>query len=454
VTLYAVYTKAMLDIQFIRENPDLVRAALKNKKREGVDLDRVLVLAEDRKKVAGEISEINKKRNEAQAARDIEGGKKLKEELTTAEEAYKEIEKELVALLVKIPNIPSADTPVGPDESGNVVVRSWGDTSINLGTGNPWTFTPKAHWDLGKELGIIDNEKATEISGPRFTYIKGDLALLEFALMHFALDILTNEEKLTELIQKAGLQVSTKPFVAVIPPLMMRSQVMNRMARLDPIEDRFYLDKDDLVLIGSAEHTLGPIHMDEMLDESVLPLRYVAVTPAFRREAGAAGKDTRGILRLHQFNKMEMESFTKPEDGLAEQDLFVAIQEHLMQALKLPYQVIAVCTGDMGFPDQRQIDIETWMPGQANAEGESLGRYRETHTSDYIGGFQARRLNTRLKRANGEKEPVHMNDATALSQRPLIAILENYQNEDGSITIPEVLRPYMGGKERMKKNTN
>ncbi|HEV8666345.1 MAG TPA: serine--tRNA ligase [Candidatus Paceibacterota bacterium] len=426
----------MLDIQFIKENPDLVRAAIKNKNREGIDLDRILELAETRKKAAGEIGDINKKRNEAQAARDIEGGKRLKEELVAAEEKFKEIEKELVALLVKVPNIPSADTPVGPDESGNVVVRQWGEKP-------QFTFTPKAHWDIGKELGIIDNEKATEVSGPRFTYIKGALASLEMAMMRYAFDVLTSEKTLGEIIANNNLQISGKPFIPVIPPLMMRSQVMNRMARLDPIDDRFYFEKDDLVLIGSAEHTLGPIHMDEMLKEEQLPLRYVAQTPAFRREAGAAGKDTRGILRLHQFDKMEMESFAKPEDGLNEQGLMVAIQEYLMQQLKLPYQVIAVCTGDMGFPDQRQIDIESWMPGQ--------DAYRETHTSDYIGGFQARRLNTRFKRADGTVEPVHMNDATALSQRPLIAILENYQNEDGSVTIPEVLRPYMGGKEKIER---
>jgi seryl-tRNA synthetase len=386
--------------------------------------------------VAGEISDINKKRNDAQASRDAEAGKNLKDELRTAEETYGAIEKELVSLLVKIPNIPSADTPIGPDESGNKIIRQWGEKPN-------FTFTPKAHWDIGKELGIIDTEKAVEVSGPRFAYLKGDLALLEFAVMSFATQVLTSKETLQHIITNAGLSVIAKPFVPVIPPLMMRSQVMNRMARLDPIDDRFYLEKDDLVLIGSAEHTLGPLHMDEILDEAKLPLRYFAITPAFRREAGAAGKDTRGILRLHQFNKMEMESFSKPEEGLAEQDLMVAIQEYLMQQLQLPYQVVAVCTGDMGFPDQRQIDIETWMPGQDT--------YRETHTSDYIGGFQARRLNTRLKRVSGEKEPVHMNDATALSERPLIAILENYQNEDGSVTVPEVLRPFMMGKERIEK---
>jgi len=424
----------MLDITFIRDNLDIVKAALKNKNRAGVDLDRALVLADERKQVATEISDINRKRNEAAAARDAEAGKKLKDDLKAVEEKYQTLEKELVAILVKIPNIPSADTPIGPDESGNVVIRQVGDKPS-------FSFTPKAHWDLGKELDVIDSEKAAEVSGARFTYIKGDLALLEFALMRFGFDTITSKETLQSIIAEAGLSVSDTPFVPVIPPVLMRAQVMNRMARLDPIDERYYFEKDDMVFIGSAEHTLGPLHMDEMLKEDVFPLRYAALTPAFRREAGAAGKDTRGILRLHQFNKLEMESFTKPEDGLAEQDFIIAIQEYVMRKLKLPYQVVSICTGDMGFPDQRQVDLETWMPGQ--------DAYRETHTSDYIGGFQARRLNTRLKRANGEIEAVHMNDATLLSQRPLIAIMENYQNEDGTITIPEVLRQYMGGKEKI-----
>ncbi|MDO8548160.1 MAG: serine--tRNA ligase [bacterium] len=431
----------MLDIQFIRENPDIVRAAIKNKNREEIDLDRILSLAEDRKKIAGEIGATNQKRNAAQEARNIETGQALKEELKASEEKYQSVEKELVALMIKIPNIPSADTPVGPDESGNVVVREWGDPSIDLGTGKPRTFTPKAHWDIGRELRIIDSEKAVEVSGTRFAYLKGDLVMLEMALMRFGFDTIMSREVLQKIISAAGLSINDKPFVPVIPPLFVKKNVQIRMARFLTPEEHYLFPEEDTMLIGSAEHTLGPLHMDEVLSEEQLPLRYAALTPAFRREAGAAGKDTRGILRLHQFDKLEMESFTKPEDGLAEQDFMVAIQEYIMQALKLPYRVVAICTGDMGFPDQRQVDIEAWMAGQ-NA-------HRETHTSDYIGGFQARRLNTRLKRANGEKEPVHMNDATALSQRPLIAILENYQNADGTVTIPEVLRPFMGGKEKI-----
>lgn len=427
----------MLDVQFIRDNPDIVRAAMKNKNKEGlVDLDRVIALADERKKLAGDISEVNRKRGEAQQARDGEVGKQLKEELRAAEEKYQEVEKELVALMVQIPNIPSADTPVGPDESGNQVVRQWGQIPN-------FTFTAKPHWELGRELGLIDNEKAAEISGARFTYLKGDLALMQFALIQLAMSILTSRDELKKIIEKAGLNVSDKPFIPVVVPVMMRPQVMNRMARLEPRDERYVFD-EDTVLVGSAEHTLGPLHMDEVIAEDRLPIRYVGYSTAFRREAGAAGKDTRGILRQHQFDKIEMESFAKPEDGYAEQELFVAVQEELMQRLNVPYQVIIVCTGDMGGPDQRQFDIESWMPGQ--------NTYRETQTSDYMGGYQARRLNSRIKRADGTIEPVHMNDATAYAiGRTLIAIMENYQEADGSIVVPEALRPFMGGRAKLEK---
>jgi len=433
----------MLDITFIRENPELVRAAIKNKNREGIDLDKILALADERKVLAGKLADANRGRNEAASNRDAEAGKKSKEEAKALEEQYQTLEKELLALLIQIPNIPSVDTPVGPDESGNKVLRQWGEIP-------KFDFEPKAHWDIGRELGIIDSEKAADISGARFTYLKGDLALMQFALLQFALGVLTSRETLAAIAKKSNVSIDPKPFIPVIPPVFMHSQVMNRMARLNPIEDRFYFEKDDLVLIGSAEHTLGPLHMDEMLDEARLPIRYVGYSTAFRREAGSYGKDTKGILRQHQFDKLEMESFIKPEDGIAEQDFMVAIQEHIMQGLGLPYQAIIVCTGDMGFPDQRQIDIETWMPGQA-AEGGKLGRYRETHSADYVGGFQARRLGTKVKRADGTSESVHMNDATAIAiGRTLIAILENYQQAGGSVAVPKVLQAYLG-KEKIEK---
>ena len=426
----------MLDIKFIRENPDIVRAALKNKNRD-VDLDRVLVLAEERKIAAQAVADLNRHKNEAAAARDIEVGRRLKEEQNVAEAKHQELEKELVKLLTQIPNIPSPDTPIGPDESGNKVVRQWGEKTV-------FTFEPKAHWDLGPELGVINTEKAAEISGARFNYIMGDLARMQFALIQYVFSSLTDQAFVDTIAETAGFGTGQKIFVPVVPPVMVRTQVMNRMARLDPIEDKYHLEKDDLVMVGSAEHTMGPLHMDEVIEESRLPIRYVGYSTAFRREAGSYGKDTKGILRQHQFDKIEIETFCKPEDGYKEQEFLVALQEYFMQSLKLPHQVVLVCTGDMGFPDQRQMDIETWMPGQ--------NTYRETHSSDYVGGFQARRLNSRIKRADGTIEPVHMNDATVFAiGRTLIAIIENYQQEDGSIIIPEVLRPYMGGLEKIVK---
>lgn len=420
----------MLDVKFIRENIDIVRSAITNKNRGPIDLERALSLAEERKALVQTITDLNRQKNEAAAARDIEAGKRIKEESKEAEEKHQALEKELVALLIKIPNVPSPDTPIGPDESGNKVVRAWGDKT-------QFSFEPKAHWDLGPDLGLINSEKATDISGARFSYLMGDLVKLQFALIQYTLSILTNKDQLEKIASDAGLSIDTRIFTPVLPPVMLHAAVMNRMARLDPIEDKYYLEKDDLVLVGSAEHTMGPLHMDETLDEKMLPVRYVGYSTAFRREAGSYGKDTKGILRQHQFDKLEIETFSKPEDGYKEQDFLVAIQEYLMQSLKLPHQVVLVCTGDMGFPDQRQIDIETWMPGQ--------GTYRETHSSDYVGGFQARRLNTKFRRADGTSEHVHMNDATVFAMgRTLIAIMENYQQADGSIVVPEVLRPFAG----------
>jgi len=427
----------MLDLQFIRDNTDLVRLAMKNKNRDDIDLDRLLALAEERKTAAGVVSEINRKRNVAQQARDIEAGKTLKTELESAEEKYRAIEKELVALLVKLPNIPSPDTPIGPDESENKVLRQLGEKPV-------FDFEPKAHWDLGRELGIINSEKAAEVSGARFTYILGDLALMQFALVDLVFRTLTSRETLRNIIDGAGISVSDKPFVPAVVPVIVKKTVQIRMARYLTDEEHYIFPDDGVMLVGSAEHTLGALHMDEILKEDALPLRYVGYSTSFRREAGAAGKDTRGILRQHQFDKAEMETFCLPEDGYREQDFLVAIQEYLMRQLKLPYQVVSVCTGDMGFPDQRQMDIETWMPGQNS--------YRETNSADYVGGFQARRLQTRVKRADGTLEPVHMNDATAFAiGRTLIAIMENYQQADGSIAVPEVLQVYVG-KDKIVKS--
>jgi seryl-tRNA synthetase len=429
----------MLDIHFIRENADLVKAAA-IKKHVDVDIDRLLVVDEERKLLRQQMddrkAEQNRMSNRIQLAsgeekeKFIESMRHVKEGFTEIEGRFTTLSEEWTKLILAVPNVPSPDTPEGADDSENVIAREWGTKPV-------FDFVPKPHWELGEALGIINTEKAGEISGARFAYIMGDLALLQFALVDFVFKTLSSRTTLEAIAKEANLHVNTNPFIPVVPPVMMRANVMGRMARLHPIDDRYYFEKDDLVFVGSAEHTLGPLHMDEIIEEVRLPIRYVGYSTAFRREAGAAGKDTRGILRLHQFDKLEMESFVRPEDGYREQDFFVAIQEHLMRSLNLPHRVMLVCAGDQGAPDHRQYDIDTWMPGQ--------DAFRETQTSDYTGGYQARRLNTRVRSATGELSHVHMNDATAFAiGRTLIAIMENYQLADGTIRVPEILIPYVG----------
>jgi seryl-tRNA synthetase len=264
------------------------------------------------------------------------------------------------------------------------------------------------------------------------------LVRLQFALVTWAMDVLTDEETLGRIAEEAGLKgkVSTKPFVPVLPPAMVRTEVYEATGRLNGEEQTYKLEGDDLWLQASAEHSMCPMYMNEIVAESELPLRFLGYATSFRREAGTYGKDMEGILRMHQFDKMEMESFTTGEAGFNEHLFMIAIQEYLMKELELPYQVIMKCTADIGKPNARGVDIDTWLPGQ--------GKYRETHTADYMTDYQARRLATRVRRANGEVELVHTNDATALSMRPLIAIIENYQQEDGRVRVPKVLMKYYG----------
>jgi seryl-tRNA synthetase len=425
----------MLDIKFIRENKDIVVAACKNKNRE-VNLDELISMYETRTALRREIDDINQRRNIAQKDRNIEEGQKLKGLLEEAETKFKDADNQFLALMLKVPNIPSADTPVGKDDSENKVVRSWGVKPV-------FDFKPKEHFEIGADLGVIDTETATEVAGPRFSYLKGDLALLHFALINYVFEIVTNKATLETIIKEAGINVSPKPFIPVMPPVMIKPNVMNRMARLEPKEERYHIVSDDQYLIGSAEHTLGAMHMDEIFDEKDLPIRYAGYSTSFRREAGTYGKDMKGIIRMHQFEKLEMETFCLPETSMQEQDFLVAIQEYITKTLNLPYQVIICCTGDMGDPDYRHLDIETWMPGQ--------DKYRETHSADNMTGFQARRLGTRVRRGDQKIEPVHMNDATAVAGRTLVAIIENYQEADGRVRIPEVLKKYMMGKTHLEK---
>ncbi len=436
----------MLDIKFIRENKEIVQAGAV-KKHVDIDIEKLIALDDERLVILKEVeqlrTEINRVSNDIGRDQDsalkvqlIEEMRIVKDEIKAKEEKLKEIIVEWQKIMLAIPNIPSVDTPEGPDESGNQVIRTWGEKTV-------FDFTPKEHFELGKDLGIIDTETAGEVAGSRFAYLKGDLVLLQFGIIQMCLEMLTNKETLKKIADDAGLTININSFIPVIPPVFIRPNAQLKMARLMKPEDHYMFPNDDLMLIGSAEHTLGSMHMDKIFEENELPVRYAGYSTAFRREAGTAGKDTNGILRQHQFDKLEMEVFSLPENSMQEQNFLVAIQEYVLKTLNLPYQVISVCTGDMGFPDSRQIDIETWMPGQ--------NKYRETHSSDSTGGFQARRLNTRVRRSDGKIEHVHMNDATVVAiGRVLIGIIENYQQADGSIKIPEVLRKYMGGKEFIK----
>jgi seryl-tRNA synthetase len=420
----------MLDIQFIRDNPEKVKKGVSAKQLDSKLVDEVLSLDKKYRELLAEIEELRAKRNQAAKAKKVEEGKKIKLQLQKLEPELKEAETRFKKALCQIPNIVAPDVPEGKDESENKVLRKWGEPK-------KFDFKPKDHMELGEALDIIDTETSSKVSGTRFNYLKGDAVKLQFALIQFAFETLT-DQKIVKMIAKSVKNSSDKPFVPVIPPVIAKSEVMKRMDRFDPIEDRYYLEKDNALLIGSAEHTLGPMHMDEVLIEKDLPIRYLGYSTSFRREAGTYGKDTRGILRVHQFDKVEMESFTVPEHGDKEQELMVAIQEYLMQKLEIPYQVVVMCSGDMGKPDYRQVDIECWMPGQ--------GKYRETHTSDYMTDYQARGLNTKVS-IKGKTEFVHMNDATVFAiGRTIIAILENCQQKDGSVVIPKVLQKWVGKK--------
>ncbi len=420
----------MLDAAVIRQQPDLVREKIATKNADPALVDRFLDLDGRWRAATAELEGLRVRQKELAAARDVEGGKALKEQLRKLEDDERTLEAERLVVWRQIPNLPSDDTPVGKDDTENVVIRSWGEPT-QLG------FEPKDHMQLGEALGLIDTEKAAEISGARFAFLKGVAVKMEFALVQLTLGRLTDEAWLKEVAEGIAPGYSAAPFVPVVPPVMIRPEVFDEMARLEPRDERYYLPSDDLYLIGSAEHTLGPLHRNETIPAERLPLRYLGFSTAFRREAGSYGKDTRGILRVHQFDKLELESFTAPEDGQREQDFFVAIQERLMQELGIPYRVVMCCTGDQGDPDARHLDIEAWIPSQ--------GTYRETHSADYMADFQTRRLRTKLRRQDGSTELVHTNDATAFAiGRTLVAIMENGQREDGSIAVPEALRTWVG----------
>ncbi|MEK7172469.1 MAG: serine--tRNA ligase [Patescibacteria group bacterium] len=418
----------MLDIKFIRENPEKVKQGAKNKGVE-VDVNKLLGLDKKRREIIAQSEQIKAEQNKlsgkgAPSPEVVEQAKSLKEKFQAQEIILKEVEQDFDALMRKIPNVPFDEVPVGKDDSQNIVKE------IGKIKEKPkFDFKPKEHWEIGEGLDILDTERAGKVAGSRFYYLKRQGVLLEFALINFAF------EKLVK-----------KGFIPIIPPVMIKPEMAWAMGYLEQTDndEAYHLEKDNLYLIATSEQTLGAMRAGETFEEKDLPLRYVGFSTCFRREAGSFGKDTKGMLRVHQFDKIEMFVFCKPEDAKKEHELLLSMEKELMDDLKLHYQVIDICTGDLGAPAAKKYDIEAWMPGQ--------DRYRETHSTSNCTDFQARRLNVKYKDSKTNKlEFVHTLNGTAFSMRPIIAILENYQKKDGTVEVPKVLQKWTGFKEIKKK---
>lgn len=431
----------MLDIQFIRDNREMV-AQKAQQKGYAVDIEALLAADNKKRELVTSIEHLRAERNELSNSlkkvkptpEQIEKGKDLKEKIAHLEGQLSPVEEQYDALLKAVPNMPLEGVPVGSTEDENVVAKTVGDKP-------DFDFKPKNHWEILEPRDMLDKERAAKIAGSRFAYLKGDLVRLQFAIMQFVMTTLGDEAIIKKLVEENGLNVSSKPFTPVLPPAMLRTEPYVASARLNAEEVTYRAGQpeDDLWLNASAEHTLCTMYWNEILPEDMFPIRYIGYSSSFRREAGTYGKDTEGIIRLHQFDKLEMEVFSTPETGVDEHKLQCALQEYLVGQLGLPYQVLQKCTADIGKPNASGFDIEVWFPGQQT--------YRETHTADYMTDYQARDLKIRVRRGDGAIELVHTNDATAFALgRIMAAIVENYQTAEGKIVIPDVLRPFMGGQ--------
>ena len=421
----------MLDIKFVRENPDVIDAACASRQNAHWDREKFFELDAERRSVIAEVESLQAERNaiskqiglfmregkkdEAEAAKQQVSANK--ERIAELDQRRGSVEEELTALVAAIPNIPDESVPYGVDDSDNPEVRRWG-------TPTEFDFEPKAHWDLGVDLGIIDFDRGVKLAGTRFYLLGGFGARMERALINFMID----------QHNKAG-------FKEFWPPVITNHDSLFGTGQLPKFEDDLYHVQPDLYLIPTAEVQLTNIHRGEILDADQLPLLYTAFTPCFREEAGSAGRDTRGIIRVHEFDKVEMVKFSKPEDSMNQLESMVAEAEKILQLLKLPYHVVTLCTGDLGVSAAKWYDIEVWLP--------SYNNYKEISSCSNCKDFQARRAGIRFKDpAVKGTQLVHTLNGSGLAVgRTMAAILENYQNEDGSITVPEALVPYMGGVE-------
>ncbi len=425
----------MLDIKWIRENPETLDKALAKRGAQSLSSE-LMALDEKRREYVGKVQAAQERRNaaskeigKAMAAKDAATADKLKAEvaelkdfLARAEDEERRLTKELNDALSTIPNIPLEDVPLGKDESDNVEVR-------RVGNQRNFAFQPKEHFELGEALGYMDFERAAKLAGSRFTVLKGPLARLERALGQFMLDLHTMEHG----------------YIETMPPLMVRDEAVYGTGQLPKFSEDLFRTTDGRWLIPTAEVPLTNLVADEIVDTKSLPQRYTALTPCFRSEAGSAGRDTRGMLRQHQFLKVEMVSITDADSSVEEHERMTACAEEVLKRLGLPFRTVVLCTGDMGFGAQKTYDIEVWLPGQ--------NTYREISSCSVCGDFQGRRMNARY-RPEGEKSTrfVHtLNGSGVAVGRALIAVMENYQEEDGSIHIPEALQPYMGGLTRIEK---
>lgn len=411
----------MIDIKIIRENPELIQRKAKEKKVE-IDVTHILEIDSKKRELDQVVQSLREKRNAHTSGisgkptdEQLSTGRQIKDELDKQENALDAVSEELSIWLSKIPNPAKDDVKVGKDDSENEVIKT---------VGNPtrFSFTPKDHLEIGEALGIIDVKRAAKISGARFFYFINEGALLEFALKQFAFEVLLKEK-----------------FIPIIPPVLVKKEIMDELGYTQMGEDEniFSIDKDGLYLVGTAEQSIVPMFKDEVLRKEDLPKRFAGISTCFRREAGSYGKDTKGILRVHQFDKVEMVSFVEEGKDDEEHEYLLSLEENFFQQLGIPYQVLRICTGDLGFNAARKYDLEAWMPSQE--------KYREVTSTSTVTDFQSRRLN--MKYQDGEnKKYLNVLNGTAFSMaRPIIAILENFQQEDGSVLIPEVLQKYMGG---------
>ena len=424
----------MLDLKTIRSNPEMIRAGLKKRDSkisidEIIELDRdkrelisrVNLLKEERNKVSGEIGRLKKEKKDAREI--ILEMKKVSQKIKDFDVQIKEMEEKLHHILLEIPNLPHGSVPIGEDEKDNPEIRSWGKPK-------KFDFMPLPHWDIGEALDILDFERGAKISAARFTVLKGMGAKLERALTNFMLDLHTDKHGYYE----------------IFPPFLVNGETMTGTGQLPKFEDDLFKTTNGFYLIPTAEVPLTNLRRGEILKEEDLPLYFTAYTACFRKEAGSYGKDVRGLIRQHQFNKVELVKICKPEDSYNELESLTVNAEEVLKQLELPYRVILLCTGDMGFSAAKTYDLEVWIPSQK--------RFREISSCSNCEDFQARRANIRYRSKENEKvNYVHTLNGSGLAVgRTLVAVLENYQQKDGSVVVPDVLRPYMGGVEKISGN--